>query len=400
MQDETRCVTRVPVSTEGYDGLTVPIFRASTIHYPDAASFARRMERGADGYVYGLYRTPTHRHLEGKIPELHGGARTVLMPSGQAANCLAMLSVLRAGDVLLPDTAYGPTRDFAENDQRQLRITAKFYNPTDLAALAAMAVGVRLIWVESPGSLTLEMQDVPAIVVLARSVGALVGCDNTWASPLNFRPLSHGADIVTEALSKHFCGHSDILMGSITARDAALGLRLKAVMGRYGIGVSPDGCALVMRGIEAMAVTITRASTTALALAAWLEAQPNVARVLFPALPTFPGHDIWARDFSGAAGAFTVMFDEAASPHIVAGLDALTLISIGASWGGTRSLAAPSAVGPLRTATHWAGPELVLRLSVGMEAQIDLQTDLCCFLEAINTRIANHHKTKHKQFPQ
>ncbi|MES2433147.1 MAG: PLP-dependent transferase [Pseudomonadota bacterium] len=392
MQDETRCVTRVPVSTEGYDSLTVPIYRASTIRYPDAAAFARRMERGADGYVYGLYGTPTHRHLEGKITELHGGARTVLTPSGQAANSLAMLTVLSAGDVvLLPDTAYGPTRDFAENDLRQLGIGAVFYDPTDLAALASLAVGARLIWVESPGSLTLEMQDVPAIVALARSVGALVGCDNTWASPLNFRPLVHGVDIVTEALSKHFCGHSDILMGSITVRDAGMGLRLKAAMGRYGIGVSPDDCALVMRGIETMAVRIARASSTALALAAWLEAQPHVARVLFPALPSFPGHDIWARDFSGAAGVFSVVFDAAAAPHILAGLDALSLISIGASWGGTRSLAAPSAVAPLRTATRWVGPEFVLRLSIGMEAQSDLQTDLCGFLEAINTRITNDH---------
>lgn len=386
MQDQTRCVTRVPVSTEGYDSLTVPIYRASTIRYADAASFARRMERGADGYVYGLYGTPTHRHLEGKITELHGGARTVLTPSGQAANSLAMLSVLSAGDrVPLPDTAYGPTRDFAEKDLRQLGITAVFYDPTDLAALAGMATGARLIWVESPGSLTLEMQDVPAIVTLARSVGALVGCDNTWASPLNFQPLSHGADIVTEALSKHFCGHSDILMGSITVRDAALGLRLKAALGRYGIGVSPDDCALVMRGIETMAVRLARASATALALAEWLEAQPHVVRVLFPALPSFAGHDIWARDFSGAAGVFSVVFDEAASPHILSGLDALRLISIGASWGGTRSLAAPSAVAPLRTVTRWTGPAFVLRLSIGMEAQDDLQTTT---------------RQKHKLFPQ
>ena len=393
MQDATRCVTRVPVSTEGYDSLTVPIYRASTIRYPDATSFARRMERDADGYVYGLYGTPTHRHLEGKITELHGGARTVLTPSGQAANSLAMLTVLSAGDVvLLPDTSYGPTRDFAETDLRQLGITAKFYNPTDLDALRVLAAGAKLIWVESPGSLTLEMQDLPAIVRIAQEARALVGCDNTWASPLNFRPLDHGADIATEALSKHFCGHSDVLMGSITLRDAALGLRLKAAMGRYGIGVSPDDCALVMRGIETMAVRIAHASASALALAGWLETQAHVARVLFPALPSFAGHSLWRRDFTGAAGVFSVVFDEAASPHILLGLDALRLISIGASWGGTRSLAAPSAVAPLRTATRWNGPEFVLRLSIGMEAQSDLQDDITRFLDAISTRIAS--KTK------
>lgn len=173
----------MPVSTEGYDSLSVPVHRASTILYADADSFACRLG-GADGYVYGLYGTPTHRHLEGRITDMQRGARTVLLPSGQAANAFAMLAVLKTGDrVLVPDTCYGPTRDFAQTDLPELGIAAEFYDPTDLAALDLRAKDARLIWTESPGSLTLEMQDIPAIVAIARRHGALTGCDNTWASP-------------------------------------------------------------------------------------------------------------------------------------------------------------------------------------------------------------------------
>ncbi|MGA0539716.1 trans-sulfuration enzyme family protein [Neotabrizicola sp. VNH66] len=389
MREETRSLRQVPVSIEGYDSLTVPVHRASTILYADADSFARRSDRGADGYVYGLYGTPTHRHLEGRITDMQRGVRTVLLPSGQAANAFAMLAVLKTGDrVLLPDTCYGPTRDFSQTDLPALGITAEFYDPTDLAALERRAAGARLIWAESPGSLTLEMQDIPAIVAIARRHGAMTGCDNTWASPLNFRPLDHGVDLVAEALSKHFGGHSDLLMGSVTVAEPDLGLRIKAQMGRYGIGVSPDDVALVMRGIETMAVRMARASASALRLAGWLQEQPHVTRVLYPPLPGAEGHAIWARDFQGAAGLFSVVFDEAAAPHVMAALDALRVISIGASFGGTRSLAAPSAVGPLRSATRWSGPEFVLRLSVGLEAPEDLEDDLTRFLAAIETCIA------------
>lgn len=389
MREETRVLQKVPVSTEGYDSLSVPVHRASTILYADADSFACRLGRGADGYVYGLYGTPTHRHLEGRITDMQRGARTVLLPSGQAANAFAMLAVLKTGDrVLVPDTCYGPTRDFAQTDLPELGIAAEFYDPTDLAALDLRAKDARLIWTESPGSLTLEMQDIPAIVAIARRHGALTGCDNTWASPLNFRPLDHGVDLVAEALSKHFGGHSDLLMGAITVCDPDLGLQIKAQMGRFGIGVSPDDVALVMRGIETMSVRMARAASTALRLAEWLSTQPHVAQVLYPALPGSPGHDIWVRDFQGAAGLFSVVFDDLAAPHVLPALDALRVISIGASFGGTRSLAAPSAVAPLRSATRWTGPEFVLRLSVGMEAPEDLQDDLSRFLAAIETCIA------------
>ncbi|MCR8723720.1 trans-sulfuration enzyme family protein [Frigidibacter sp. ROC022] len=390
MRPETRCVTPVDVSSEGYDSLTVPINRASTIRYADAASFAARMERGADGYVYGLYGTPTHRHLEGKLTELHGGARSLLTPSGQAAITMAMLAVLRSGDrVLITDSCYGPVRDFALHELTALGIEPVFYDPTDMAGLAELAAGgARLIWVESPGSLTMELQDLPAVVAVARRVGALVGCDNTWASALNFRPLELGADIVVEALSKHLGGHSDLLMGSITLRDTELGLRMKAALGRLGIGVSPDDCALVMRGIDTLAVRMRRSAESALEIADWLSRSPLVAGVRHPAREEDPGHALWARDFDGAAGVFTVDFTEPATPHVLEALDALSLIAIGASWGGTRSLAAPAAVAEQRSARPWTGPEVVLRLSIGMEHVEDLKADLSRFLGALERAVA------------
>ncbi len=388
MQDETRCVTRVAVSLSGYDSLTVPVHRASTIRYTDARSFLARFERGADGYVYGLYGTPTHRFLEKKITELEGGVRTVLAQSGQAAITCTMLALLHSGDrVLLPDTVYGPVRDFANNELRALGVDVCFYDPLDLDDIRRHIDGnTKLVWVESPGSITMEVQDVAAIAASAHAQGAFVGCDNTWASPLNFKPLAHGADLVVEALSKHFCGHSDVLMGSVTVRDEDLGLRLKSAFGRIGMGTSPDDCALISRGIETLAVRIRHASESALEIARWLQEHPLVESVLHPALPGSPGHALWQRDFAGSAGVFSFCLKASALPHAVEALDALELISIGASWGGTKSLLAPVAVKALRTVRPWTGSEFILRLSVGMEATVDLIADLTRFFEAIEVQ--------------
>lgn len=388
MQDETRCVTKATVSLGGYDSLTVPVYRASTIRYPDAASFAARFERGPDDYVYGLYGTPTHRHLEYKITELEEGVRTVLAPSGQAAITATMLALLRAGErVLIPDTVYGPVRDFARHELAALGIEALFYDPCDLGALAALIDGrTRLIWVESPGSVTMEVQDLPEIVEMAHAAGAMVGCDNTWASPLYLKPLAHGADIVVEALSKHFCGHSDILMGSVTVRDDTLGLRLKAAFGRLGIGVSPDDCVLVLRGMETLAVRLNRAGGSARAVVDWLAGHPLIDSIYFPAFPKSPGHDIWKRDFAGCCGVLSFSLVEKVRERTFKALDALKLISIGASWGGTKSLIAPTSVKNLRSVRPWTGPDHLLRLSVGMEHPDDIVTDLGRFLSALEPR--------------
>lgn len=390
MKDETRCVTRVDVSLDGYDSLSVPVHRASTIRYKDGRSFAARFERDADGYIYGLYGTPTHRYLERKITELEGGTRTVLTPSGQAAITFSMLAMVRSGDrILLPDAVYGPVRDFAYHELAALGVEAVFYDPCDLEDLTTkINQNTRLIWIESPGSVTMEVQDVPAIVRLARARGILVGCDNTWASPLNFKPLEHGADLVVEALSKHFSGHSDILMGSVTVRDEALGLRLKAALGRLGIGTSPDDCALVARGIETLAVRMRQSAATALELAKWLATHPIVETVYHPALTGAQGHSIYKRDFTGSAGVFSVSLRQDNASSLMAALDALQLISIGASWGGTKSLVAPVSIRSLRTARPWTGSEFLLRLSVGMEAAEDIKEDLQRFLNAVRVNVS------------
>lgn len=385
MHDETRSVSRVSVSLTGYDSLTVPIHRASTIRYPNAASFAARFERDADGYVYGLYGTPTHRYLEKKITELEEGARTVLAPSGQAAVTCAMLALVESGErILIPDTVYGPVRDFATHELSALGIEAVFYDPLDLQGLEGLINSrTRLVWTESPGSVTLEMQDIPAIVKMAHARGALVGCDNTWASPLNFKPLRHGVDVVVEALSKHFSGHSDLILGSATTRDDSFGLKLKAAFGRLGVGTSPDDCALAARGIETLAVRLQRSSASGLEIAAWLAQHPCVETVIHPALPGNPGHGIWKRDFSGACGVFTFTLREQYADRAFSALDALELISIGASWGGTKSLIAPTSVKALRTVRPWMGPDYLFRLNIGVEHPADLKADLERFFAAL-----------------
>lgn len=388
MDDETICVTKPPVAFDGFDSLAAPVCRASTIPFSDAEAYSARFERGDDGYVYGLYGTPTHRYLEKKITALERGQRTVLVPSGQAAVALAMLSVLETGDgVLIPDTVYPPVRDFAERDLRKIGIRPLFYDPQNEDALAELVTrDTRLVWIESPGSTTMEFQDVSRIAEIAHGKGALVGCDNTWATPLLFKPLAHGADLSVEALSKYIAGHSDVLMGSITVRDPALGSAIKASLGRMGVGVSPDDCYLVLRGLETLSVRLKRSAEVAHALAKWIAGHPLVERVLHPALETCPGNAFWSRDFGGASGVFSVVPKAETVPQVHAALDALDTFVIGASWGGTKSLLVPMAIKQHRTAAPWSGPDMVLRLSIGLESEALLKQDLERFLTVLEDR--------------
>jgi cystathionine beta-lyase len=280
-------------------------------------------------------------------------------------------------------------RDFADRDLARLGVDVAYYDPMDETDLAArMGEQTRLVWVESPGSTTMEVQDLPRIAALAHGRGALVGCDNTWATPLNFKPLAHGADIVIEALTKYFCGHSDVMMGSITVRDARLAEDLRTFLGRQGVGVSADDAALVLRGLETMALRLSYNARVAQALIGEIRRQPEVARVLYPALPDSPGHDVWKRDFHGSSGVFGVAFTPAATPHVPAALDALRIFVIGASWGGTRSLVAPMPVRAHRTVRAWEGDDMVLRISIGIEHEADLARDLEAFFKALRRAMA------------
>ncbi|MGK9230423.1 cystathionine beta-lyase [Inquilinus limosus] len=378
MHDLSRCVHHPAVSHEGFASLAVPTYRASTIVYEDAESFARRKHRGPDGYTYGLHGTPTTRTLEAQLTALHGGVRTILAPSGQAAIAVVMLTLLTPGDhVLIPDTVYGPVRGFCASYLAPRGIRFDAYDPMIGAGIAGLIdERTKLVWVESPGSGTMEVQDLPAIVAAAKAKGALVGCDNTWASPLLFKPLSFGADFAMEALTKYVGGHSDLLLGSVTVADLALHRRLKDTLRMLGIGVSPDEAALALRGLETMGVRLAHVGRVALDFAQRLSRSPLVDRVLHPALPACPGHALWKRDFRGASGVFSVVLKPETEPRLTAALADLGVFAIGASWGGTRSLIAPMSVTAERTAVPWTAPGPIVRISIGLEGIDDLWADL------------------------
>lgn len=385
MTDLTQCVLNPVVSSEGFDPLGVAIHRGSTIVFKDAAAYAARGERGHQGYSYGLYGTPTTRTLEAKLTALEEGAWTFLAPSGQAANILAILPFIAAGDhLLMVDSVYPPMRDFAETDLRRLGVEVDYFDPLDAEDVAArIRPTTRMVWCESPGSTTMEVIDLPRIAEIAHAHGALVGLDNTWATPLNYKPLRHGADIVTEALTKFVSGHSDVLMGSLTVADERLIASIRAQIGRFGIGVSPDDASLVLRGFETLGVRLRHSERVALEFARRLAAHPLVDQVLHPALETSPGHAIWKRDFLGSSGVFSIIFNQAASDRVSQALDAFRLFAIGASWGGTRSLVAPMPVARHRSITPWTRPDVVLRLSIGLEDEAELWADIERFLQAL-----------------
>jgi len=386
MRDQTRCVQHPTVSSQGFASLAVPTYRASTIVYPDAASFAARSQRGFDGYTYGLHGTPTTRTLEAQLTALHGGERTVLVPSGQAAVTMVMLAMLSPGDrVLIPDHVYPPVRSFCADYLKPRGIDFTVYDPLIGGGVAALIDSrTKLIWVESPGSATMEVQDVPAIVAAAKARGVLVGCDNTWASPLLFKPLAHGADFACEALTKYVGGHSDLLLGSITVADIALRQKIKVLLRSLGVGVSPDECALALRGIETMGVRLAHMGRWSEAFARRLTEVPVVSRVLHPCLPSCPGHETWKSDFAGSSSVFSIVLKPGAEARLDAALSAMKVFAIGASWGGTRSLIAPMSVAADRSVVPWTDPGTVLRISVGLEHPDDLWDDLTQLLETLS----------------
>jgi cystathionine beta-lyase len=385
MHDSTLCVHHPAVNEEGYASLAVPTYRASTIVYPDGASFMARKYRGFDGYTYGLHGTPTTRTLEAQLTALHGGVRTVLVPSGQAAVTVVMLSVLMPGDkVLIPDHVYAPVRSFCAEYLEPRGIKYGVYDPLIGSGIADLIdETVKLVWIETPGSNTMEVQDVPAIVAAAKEKGALVGCDNTWATPLIFKPLEHGADFACEALTKYVGGHSDLLLGSVTVRDMGLRQKMKEILRGLGIGVSPDECQLALRGIETMGLRVAHMGKVSEDFARRLVGHPVVERVLHPALPSCPGHEIWKRDMGRSSGVFSLVLKPVDDAAMSAALSALRVFAIGASWGGTRSLVAPQAVAQDRSATVWTDPGPLLRISIGLEDPDELWGDLGRLLEVL-----------------
>ncbi len=385
MKDQTVCVCPPEVSHEGFASLATPTYRASTIAFENSAAYANRAERGDSGYVYGLHGTPTTRTLEAAISALEGAKHTMLQPSGQAAISLVFLALLKPGDtVLVPDCAYPPVSNLCNGYLAERGIQHRVYDPLIGADIAGLFDdSVKLVWVESPGSATMEVQDLPAIAKAAHDHNIPVAIDNTWASPLHFKPLNYGADIVVEALTKYFGGHSDLLLGSVSVNDDQLYTRLKSTMHMLGMGVSPDDCSLVLRGMETMAVRLKHGSDVALDFATRMAKRMDPKRVLHPALPSHPQHEMWKRDFAGASALFSIVIPSDMTNELNSLIDQVKTFSIGASWGGTHSLMVPMAIGFMRQFAGNAPSGLVLRLSIGMEDPADLWADLEPIVEMV-----------------
>jgi cystathionine beta-lyase len=364
---------RDPFAHHGY--VNTPVYHASTLLYPSAADYLAHRGR----YQYGRRGTPTSEALETAIQTLDGPAcaAVALLPSGLAAISSALLAVLRTGDnVLMTDSAYFPTRKFCDSVLTRFGITTTYYDPLiggDIVSL--IKPDTRAVFVEAPGSLTFEIQDIPAIAAAAHAKGALVLADNTWAGPLYFRALEKGVDLSIISGTKYFGGHSDVMLGTVSA-NAATAKALKEYTGSAGLCVGPDDMYLGQRGLRTMGVRLARHQESGLKVARWLAARPEVARVLHPALETDPGHAIWKRDFTGASGLFSIILKPMPQAAAHAFLDELTLFGIGASWGGYESLAIPFDVTASRTATKWAPGGPAIRFHIGLEDVSDLIADL------------------------
>lgn len=363
----------------GFNSLVPGVWRASTVVFDDMGRFARRKDNLYDGYTYGTTGTPTSRELEARIAGLEGGSHCVVVPSGQAALCLVALAFLRAGDhVLIADCAYGPLKTFAREWLQQLGVECTFYAPDAGAAVAQQVTPrTRLVMMESPGSVTMEMQDVPAIAAAARAAGALSVVDNTWGTPLGFRPLAAGVDIVVEAASKQFGGHSDVLLGAIATAQRPLYEKLRRAQSVIGLPVSPDDCFLVLRGLETLGVRVEAQGRAALQVATWLAQQPEVAEVFYPPLPGARGHALWQRDFHapGCVMSFALA-PGVGDAAMTAFFDALEVFSIGASWGSVHSLAGYYPAAEQAARLHPVTQAAVVRLSIGLEGADRLVEDL------------------------
>jgi cystathionine beta-lyase len=369
----TRLVTagRDPVSQHGF--VNTPIYRGSTVLYPTAQDFLARRAR----YTYGTRGTPTVDALETSWSELSGAAGTVVVPSGLAAIALALMSCLGAGDhLLVPDSVYRPTRNFCDTVLKRFGVDTEYYDPLIGAGIAAlMRPNTRALFTESPGSQSFEIQDVPAIAEVAHRADATVLIDNTWATPLYFPPHERGADLAIEAGTKYLGGHSDLLMGLVSA-NARSWKRLRDTFDAMAICAGPDDVFLALRGLRTLGVRLAHHQEAALRVARWLAARPEVLRVLHPALESSPGHALWRRDFTGSTGLFSTILKPVRQRAVDAFVDSLKLFGIGASWGGFESLVIPFDCTAYRTATKWDPGGPALRFHIGHEDVDDLIADL------------------------
>jgi cysteine-S-conjugate beta-lyase len=374
---QTKLIHSDAVVPAGYGSLVTPVYRGSTTVFRSASVVTDSWDQHRVGYTYGLYGTPTAMELAARIGELEGAAYTILAPGGQAAIALINLALLGAGDhILLPASVYGPNRLLTSRTLSRFGVAVTYYDPTiggDIARV--IEPNTRLVWCESPGSITMEVQDVPAIVRAAHARQVRVVLDNTWSAGVLFDAFAHGVDVTMQAVTKYIGGHSDLLLGSVSVRDDAIYQRLGVTHQQLGLAVSPDECSLALRGLQTLAVRLSAIERSALEIATWLAARPEVERVLHPALASCPGHEWWARDFLGSSGVFSIVLAPGPTAEQVhAFVDALQLFEVGYSWGGVTSLAV--AYNLDGTPGRPSYGHRIVRFNIGLESTADLLADL------------------------
>ena len=372
---------RDPARFDGF--VNAPIYRGSTVLYPTLECLAA----DAQDYSYGRLGTPTVDALQDAIAELEGGDATLLTPSGLSAVTATLLAFVSSGDhILVSDSVYRPTRRFCDNVLKRLGVTTTYYDPLISSGIANLITkATKLVFTESPGSQSLEVQDIPAIADAARRNGAVVVMDNTWATPLYFKPFSHGVDVSIQAATKYIVGHADAMLGAITTNTASSAAVAKT-HDELGLCPGPEDAYLGLRGLRSLSVRLQRHQETGIALAEWLAHRPEVARVIHPALPGDPGHDLWRRDFTGASGLFSIVLEPCSREALAAMLDDLALFGMGYSWGGYESLILPFDPRGYRSATQWKEDGPALRLHAGLEDLEDLKADLAAGFERLKAR--------------
>jgi cystathionine beta-lyase len=375
--DDTRLthLGRDPAAQHGM--VNPPVTRASTIIFPTLDALEEADRTPYEGVRYGRRGTPVTFALEAAVAGLEGAAGAVAVPSGLAAITVALLAFLKAGDhLLMVDTVYNPTRRFCDVMLAGLGVTTTYYDPLDDPAPHCRPE-TKVVFLESPGSLTFEVQDVPRAAAAAKAAGAVTIIDNTWSAGLYFKPLALGVDVSLQAATKYLVGHSDAMLGVIAAAAPPHLLRVRRAAALIGTSVGPDDCYLGLRGLRTLGVRLQRHQETALTVARWLQARPEVARVIHPALPGCPGHEIWRRDFTGANGLVSFILDPPPPrPALAAMLDQMRHFAMGYSWGGFESLIIPFDPRPIRSARPWRDPGTCLRLHCGLEDAGDLLADL------------------------
>lgn len=376
MDWRTKLLDPNPRARRDYKSLATPVYRGSTVLFDDQSSVKDSWDQAENGYSYGLYGTPTALELAARIAEIEGAHRTLIVPGGQAAIALVYFAYCTTGShALVPYSAYGPNKEMAEGILRGLGIEVEAYDPMIGAGISDLIrPNTALIWCESPGSVTMEVQDVPAIVKAAHNKDVAVALDNTYAAGVMFDAFGHGVNVSIQALTKYVGGHSDLLLGSVSVRDAPAFKQMGPIYRQLGLAVSPDDCSLALRGLQTLALRLEQLEKSTLQVAHWLADHPKIQAVFHPALASCPGHDVWKRDFTGSTSVFSIWFTDDVSPtQVEAVIDSLELFQIGLSWGGVNSLAIvyPDVERP---GQDYAGR--LVRLNVGLEHTDDLICDL------------------------